>query len=459
VNRNGKFILVTLAVSSALALAYAQVGGKANTSLDAGALGNSTEAQSLVQVYQAIKERYLKDVSDETLLRGALNGMLASLEDKFTGYSTPEENQAGQEQLSGQFYGVGALLETVNADGTGTRIAQVYKNQPAARGGVQVGDVIVKVDGDDVSKLTLSKTRTKIVGKLGTQVKLEVLRGQTTFNFTLTRAEIKTFAVESALLPNNVGYLAVNTFYNEKIFEQIDTGLAKLKAAGVKKMVLDLRDNGGGLLSAGEYVADKFLQKGTIVSLKARAGRCSAQQITPGCAYNAKPSSEDYSGDLVVLVNKNSASASEIVAGALQDLERAKIVGEKSYGKGVAQDVFDVLDGGQVRLVAQEWLTPKGRAIQDKGITPDVTVVDTRYGRTLNIDGLGAKAGEKITVMLEGKTLNLTADKDGKFTYTSVPPRPPRGTDVQGEAAFDLKNDAQLQKALEVLGVSATAKK
>ncbi|MBC7646931.1 MAG: PDZ domain-containing protein, partial [Pseudopedobacter sp.] len=245
-NKSGKIVLVTLAVSSALALAYAQVGGRNLLPLNAGSLGNSPEAQSLVQVYQAIKERYIKQVDDETLLRGAVNGMLASLDDKFTGYSTPEENKAGQEQLSGQFFGIGALLETVNADGTGTRIGQVYKNQPAARGGLQVGDVFTKIDGVDVSKLTLSKTRAKIVGKKDTQVKLEMLRGQTTFNFTLTRAEIKSFAVESSLLPNNVGYLAVNTFYNEKIFEQIDAGLAKLKAAGVKKLVLDLRDNGGG---------------------------------------------------------------------------------------------------------------------------------------------------------------------------------------------------------------------
>ena len=273
VNRSGKIVLVTLAVSSALALAYAQVGGRNLLPLNAGALGNSPEAQSLVQVYQAIKERYIKPVDDETLLRGAVNGMLASLDDKFTSYSTPEENEASTEQLSGQFFGIGALLETVNADGTGTRIGQVYKNQPAARGGLQVGDVFIKIDGTDVSKLTLSKTRAKIVGKKDTQVKLEMLRGQTTFNFTLTRAEIKSFAVESVVLPNKVGYLAVNTFYNEKIFEQIDAGLAKLKAAGVSKMVLDLRDNGGGLLTGGEYVADKFLQKGNIVSLKSRTGR------------------------------------------------------------------------------------------------------------------------------------------------------------------------------------------
>jgi carboxyl-terminal processing protease len=443
-------LLSSLGLALAAALSYAQI-----RSYKAGDLGISPEAQALVQVFQSIKGQYLKDVDSAVLLRGAIGGMLGALDDPFTSYSTPEETKGDEEQLSGQFFGIGVLLKPVNADGTGSQAQSVYKDQPGAKAGLQPDDIFYKINGEDVSKLKPSQIVTKIRGPKGTKVKLEVLRAGSLFSFEATRDEIKLFAVTSEVLPNGVGYLSVNTFYNQQIFDQFDVALKKLKDAGVKKMILDLRDNGGGLLCAGTYIADRFLAKGNIVSLRDRTGHETLYGGLDGqCSSVAKPAAADYTGDLVVLVNKNSASASEIVAGALQDLGRAKIIGETSYGKGVAQTVFKVKDGGEVRLVNQEWLTPKGRAIQKKGITPDVMVEDTRYGKTFNIDGVGAKPGQKLTVLMGGERISLTADKDGSFKYTKLPPRPETSS-VQGESKADLKGDAELKKALELLQMTA----
>lgn len=432
----------------AVAIGYAQV-----RNFNAGSLGNSEEAQTLVQVYQAVQSQYLHKVDDATLLRGAIGGMLNSLDDPFTSYSSPEETQSDEQQLSGQFYGIGVLLKPTTSDGLGATAEVVYKGQPADQGGLRAGDILVKVNGEDITKLRLNQAVTKIRGPLGSQVQIEVLRDGSLFTFEMRRDEIKLYAVTSEILPDHLGYLSINTFYNQQIFDQLDQAVAQFKAAGVDRLILDLRDNGGGLLCAGTYVADQFLSRGTIVSLRDRSGKSHVMDsLGDQCPGTAKSSKTDFLGKMVVLVNQNSASASEIVAGALQDSKRATVVGDKTFGKGVAQTILKLRDGGEVRLVNQEWLTPSGRAIHQKGIEPDVSVADTRFGKVLNLDGIGAEPGEKITVSIGKEKIELTADKDGNFKYTRVPKRS-EVSDKQGVAKVDLDGDAQLQKALTVLGV------
>ncbi len=410
---------------------------------DTSAALSSKTGQAFLQALNDLNQDYLKPVDRDKLLQGAIKGMAGSLNDKFVYYFPPEDAGMQDQDLKGEFFGIGALIGAAGEGGAGAEIEGVYKGQPASRAGLQAGDKILKVNGEDVSQLNFQKVVGKIRGPKGTVVKLDMARGNSTYTATITRSPITIVSVETATLPGNVGYLALNTFANEKVFQQFSDAVDAFEKKGVNKLVLDLRDNGGGLLNAGIFVADKFLQQGTIVSLRSR-------DQAPQVVGSAKKEAGDYTGKLVVLINKNSASASEIVSGALQDYNRATIVGETSFGKGVAQSIDKLPDGSQLWIVSNEWLTPKGRGIQDKGITPDVKVADTRYPTPVSLSGLGLKPGQKVSVNLGGRTLNLTADQDGKLNFTETPKRQPI-SGVQGEATVNPKNDAELAKALDIL--------
>ncbi|MBB6097251.1 carboxyl-terminal processing protease [Deinobacterium chartae] len=448
-NKSRRITVIAVSLAATAAIGYAQL----RTYASDGAL-KTIEGQTFLEVLGSLQQLYLDKSKVETdkLLQGAINGMLSSLEDPFTSYTPPEDNALDEEDLSGSFFGIGVTLEPANPDGTGSRAAQVYKNQPAAKAGMLAGDEIIKVNGEDITKLTTRQSVRKIRGPKDTDVKLTLRRDGQTLDITVRRAEVQLFAVETGMLPGDIGYISINTFYNERIFDQIAAAVKKMNDAGVKKLVLDMRDNGGGLLDGGIFVADQFLQEGNIVSLRDRNG---VERLPSGpgrTSGKAQKQPTDYTGEMVVLVNKNSASASEIVAGALQDLGRAKVIGEKTFGKGVAQSVLSLPDGGKVAIVAQEWLTPKGRAIQGKGIEPDIVIPDSRRPNVVALEGSGAAPGTKITVNIGGKSVELTADKEGRFTYSDTPARLPTGSDVQGQASVDLKNDAQLQEALKQLG-------
>ncbi|GEM48187.1 S41 family peptidase [Deinococcus cellulosilyticus] len=444
---NGKVALVLLGLTSTLAIGYAQLRSYQTTSSSSNA---TVQEQTFRDIYNAIKSEYLTPVEEKKLWEGAISGLIGSLEDQFTYYTPPEDNVYDQQELEGQFFGIGATLTPSNPDGSGATISELMQGMPAQQAGLQIGDRVLKVNGEDVTKLTLTKVVQKIRGEENTSVKLEIERAGATLNFDIARKKITDYAVYTEILPGNVGYVQVRTFYNKQIFSQVDQALKTMSDKKVDKLILDLRDNGGGLLCGGIYVADAFLNKGNIVSLKDRTGK----ESIPGSAFDstcygvAKAAKTDYTGKMVVLVNRNSASASEIVAGALQDNDRARVIGEKTFGKGVAQDVINNLpDGGKLALVANEWLTPDGRSIHKVGITPDITVEDSRFPKVVTLEGTGAAPGEKIKMTIGGKEVELTADKEGKFTYTQVGERrqPPAGSRV------DLTGDTILKKGLEVL--------
>ena len=446
-NQRVKWLIVAGALAATAAVGYAQyetyvpVAAKEVTSSKAG--------QSFLITLTALEQIYLKPLDRETLLRGATKGMMEATKDRFNYYFEPKDASAQSQDVAGEFFGIGAAIGAKNADGTGAVIDQVYAGQPAAKSGLQAGDYIVKVDGLDVTTLTSSEVVSKIRGPKGTQVKLTVQRGSSTVEANITRAPITIVSVQTSLLPGNVGYIALQTFENQKVEQQFAAAIADMKKKGVKKLVLDLRDNGGGLLCNGTFVADQFLGKGTIVTLRDRDGK--SEDL--GCADKGVASNQatDYSGKLVVLINKNSASASEIVSGALQDYGRAQVVGEKSFGKGVAQSVLPNLpDGAQVDIVTAEWLTPKGRAIQGKGIAPDVAVKDNRYPDSFSVSGQGLPASTKLSVDVGGRKAQVTTDKDGTFTYTAPPKRLATSSN-QGEALVDPSKDAELAKAIAVL--------
>ena len=428
-------LLLSGAIAATAAVGYAQFSTYPTSDIT-----KTVNGKAFVQLFGALHQLYLRPLDDNKLMNGAIKGMIASLDDEFTYYVEAQDNQTDQENLTGQFYGIGIQLTAANPDGTGAKVDTVFKTGAAIQGGVQTGDVFLKVGDKDVTASSLNDVVRLVRGEKGSKVTITFGRGKSSYTVTLERQPVTIVSVEQTVLPGNVGYIALNTFYSEKVNEQFQAAVQSMEKKGITKLILDLRDNGGGLLTSGVFVADQFLQKGTIVSLRDNKGN--TQQT-----FSAKNQPGDYTGQLVVLINKNSASASEIVAGALQDTKRATIVGETSYGKGVAQTPVELVNGAQVRIVASEWLTPNGRQIQKKGITPEVKVDDNRRPIPLNFTGSGVTPGSKLTLNVGGKPVDVVADKDGKFNYIAPPVRQ-SSSDVQGVAIVDPAKDAELKAAL-----------
>lgn len=423
-----------------LALVYAQLPRpQAETFLQ------NPNGQALLEVYQRIQQDYLEPLSKEKLdklLEGAIGGMVQALEDPFTSYSPPQRSTLRQEDLRGEFFGIGATLSAANPDGTGAKIEGVMKGLPAQRAGLRAGDVILEVDGEDVTKLPLLDIVAKIRGREGTKVTLKVRREgvPAPLVFELVRERVEIISVSTAKV-GDVGYVALETFANFKVEDQLKQAIEELKAQGVKKLIFDLRDNGGGLLDQGCAVASAFLKEGPIVYTRTK------NLTRVWCEATGRTL---WDGPMVVLVNGNSASASEIVAGALQDYGRAKVIGEKTFGKGVGQTSYTLANGGELTLVTFEWLTPKRRAINKEGITPDIVVKDTRFPTPFSLQGAGAPPGAEIAVTLNGKTVKVKADAEGKFSYAEPQRQRPLPED-RGQAVLDLENDAILKRALEEL--------
>jgi carboxyl-terminal processing protease len=435
-----------LGTGLALALSAILVYGQLSRDFTDEFLG-SAAGQAFMQAYGAVKSGYLNDdVDDQKIIEGAINGMLTALEDPFTRYEDPESTKQSREHMSGSFEGIGATLEAINPETfEGVRVVNVYPDGPAEKAGVQAGDIFQEVDGTDVSAYTTSEVVSLVRGPKGTTVNITMLRSsgeiQETLEFSIVRDTITILDVESTMLPNNVGYLHLISFANEKLYDQLVTEIEELKAQGATSLVLDLRNNGGGLLQQGVLVADTFLNSGDIVFTRAR-----------GVTQRIASADENWVDmPMVVLVNHNSASASEIVAGALQENGRAKVIGEKTYGKGVAQNVIPLSDGGQLLLVAFEWLTPNRNSIQEEGITPDIYAEDTATPKVVAGEGFGAAQGKEVEIVIDGQVVAKgTADEDGNFIFRgTIPER--ENPAAPGDAIVDLTTDNALKVAHDTL--------
>lgn len=423
-----------------LALVYAQLSRP-----QAEGFLQNPGGQALIEVFERIRQDYLQPLSREELnkvLEGGIGGMVGALKDPFTSYSPPQRASLRQEDLRGEFFGIGATLAPVRPDGTGARVEGVMKGLPAQRAGIRAGDVILEVDGKGVTELPLVEIVAKIRGREGTKVTLTVRREGVgaPLKFELVRERVEIISVTQGMI-GDVGYVGLETFGNFKVEDQLRQALEDLKRKGAKGLILDLRDNGGGLLDQGCAVASDFLKEGPIVYTRTR------NLTRVYCEASGRPL---WTGPMVVLVNGNSASASEIVAGALQDYGRAKIIGERTFGKGVGQTPYTLANGGELTLVTFEWLTPKGRAIKEEGLKPDIEVKDTRFPTPFSFQGAGVPAGAEVTVTAGGKTVKVKADSEGKFTYAEPQKSRPLPED-RGQAVLDLENDAILKRALEEL--------
>ncbi len=450
-NKHGGSMKKNLIISTVFAIAlligivYAQLSRNSVDTFLA-----SPSGQSFMETFGALQNDYLDDIDNEVVIKGAIEGMLAALDDPYTNYLEPKSADREREDRSGSFGGIGATLSARNRkDNTLIEIINVYKGSPAANGGIERGDIFIEVDGINVEDMEINDVVDLVRGPEGSIVNLKMQRaGEDNFvEFNIVRGTIEIISVESTLLENNVGYISISTFANQRVYDQLTEQLSALEAQGATSLILDLRDNGGGLLNQGILVADEFLSEGDIVFQRARGVTQRLASADP--AYFDLP--------MVVLVNQNSASASEIVAGALQDNGRALVIGEETFGKGVGQTVSPLSNGGQLVLLNFEWLTPSRQSINNEGVTPDIQAIDTRRPNFINLEGEGAEPGQEIEIIVDGVSAGkATINEDGSFDFFQAIERP-ESSSVQGEALVDLGSDSALKTAYDtVLSLSTS---
>ena len=318
------------------------------------------------EVFERVRSDYVEPTDDKDLVENALNGMLTAL-DPHSGYLTEKSFRDMQVQTRGEFGGLG--IEVTQENGL-VKVVSPIDDTPAARAGIQPNDLIVAIDGEQVIGLSLQEAVEKMRGPVKSSIKLSIRRGtREPFDVTLQRAVITVQSVRSRMEGEDIGYVRITSF-SEQTNAGLTKAVEKLQADSKGKMralVLDLRNNPGGLLDQAVAVSDSFLEKGEIVSTRTRRAD-DAQR------FNARPGDLAKGLPIVVLINSGSASASEIVAGALQDHGRAVVLGTRSFGKGSVQTIMPVTGGGAIRLTTALYFTPSGRSIQKEGIKPDIEV-------------------------------------------------------------------------------------
>lgn len=317
----------------------------------------------LFEVRENLLLRYNGEIDDNALLEAAIKGMTDSLNDPYTLFMNDKEYSSFVEQISGHFVGIG--IQVGIKDEKVTVIAPM-EGSPAERVGLKSGDVILKVNGEEMAEPKLENTVSKIKGEAGTSVDLTISRGDEVLDVTIPREEIKTTIVKGEMLEDNVGYIRLSAF-DEDSAKQIKEKIIQLKGEGMKGLILDLRGNPGGSLSEAIGIASEFIPKGNVVTYTIDK-------------YDKKQEYKSVGGDaqglpLVVLIDGGSASASEVLTGALRDYELATIVGTKSFGKGVVQQLINLKgDKGGLKVTTSKYYTPNGENIHKIGITPDIEV-------------------------------------------------------------------------------------
>ena len=322
-------------------------------------------------IFERVRVAYVEEVNEQKLIEAAINGMLASLDPHST-YLPPKNYEDMREQTRGEFGGLG--IEVTMENGF-VKVITPIDDTPAAKAGLEPGDFITHIDGESVLGLTLSDAVDKMRGPIGAEIVITISRegAEEAFDVTIVRATIKIRAVRARTI-GNVGILRITTF-NEQTYNNLEEGIAKIKEEigedNIVGYIVDLRNNPGGLLNQAIKVSDAFLEEGEIVSTRGR-NLAEAERVNarPGDLTDGKP--------IVVLINEGSASASEIVAGALQDQRRAIILGAKSFGKGSVQTVMRLGDKGAMKLTTARYYTPSGRSIQSLGIEPDILVEERK---------------------------------------------------------------------------------
>ncbi|MGH6780401.1 MAG: S41 family peptidase [Bradyrhizobium sp.] len=394
-------LLVTQPQPRALLMGSSARATTANTFRQLNLFGN---------VFERVRSDYVDKPNDRKLVDTAINGMLSSL-DPHSGYMDAKSLRDIQAQTSGEFDGLG--IEVTMEDGL-VRVVSPIDDTPAAKAGILTNDLISMINGEQVEGLTLNQAIDKMRGPVGSKIKLRILRKgmNKPIDLALVRENIHVQSVRSSVEAGDIGYIRITTFdkHTTDGLKKAIAGLQKQSGDKIKGYILDLRNDPGGLLDQAVSVSDAFLQHGEIVSARGRAAEDNMRLVAhPGDLTHGKP--------LVVLINGGTASASEIVAGALKDHKRATVVGTRSFGKGSVQTIIPLGDGnGALRLTTARYYTPSGKSIQAKGIAPDIEVLQD-VPTTVK-----AKADKKPEASLADHLKSDDADKMGLQSY--VPPNP-----------------------------------
>ncbi|MGM0370004.1 MAG: S41 family peptidase [Bacillota bacterium] len=428
---------------------------------------NAAKFEKLFLVYDIIEQSYVEKKDLSTLVNGAIDGMLEALDDPYTVFLPPKEYEGMQEDFEGKYGGIGIMITL--RDGKIT-IVSPFKGTPGSEAGLEAGDIISKVEDQDTKGMQLSQAVDLMRGEPGTEVSLTIKRSKNKnmtdsqeqnykeIEMDITRAEVEIPYVTSELKEENIGYIELTRFIEdsgEKVAEAIDD----LNQEGASGFVLDLRNNPGGLLQESSKVTSNFLDQGAVVQVEERGKEKKAIPLSSEFKATDKP--------LVILVNGGSASASEIVAGAVQDQKRGTVVGENTFGKGVVQSLVPLDDGSAVKLTTARYYTPDGRFIHHEGIEPDIKVesfdqsdnsdlVKTKNAQKVlkasnyyqgTVDGIyGAKTAEAVLDFQRDNDLEITGVLDSA-TEEKMAQLAGR-KDIQDQIK---SKDKQLNKALEVL--------
>jgi carboxyl-terminal processing protease len=399
------------------------------------------------EVFERVRADYVQNVSDQQLIEAAINGMLSSL-DPHSSYMNAKDFRDMQVQVQGEFGGLG--IEVTMENGI-IKVVSPIDDTPAAHAGLKPGDLIVQIDGQPVQGMSLNDAVERMRGPVGSEIKLTIKReGRDPFDVTMKRAVVKIQSVKEQLEGDDVGYIRITSF-NEQADSGVKSAIKDLKAKAGPKLtgiVLDLRNNPGGLLDQAVAVANDFLSQGEIVSTRGRHPE-DAQR------YNAQPPGDLTGGlPMVVLINGGSASASEIVAGALQDHHRAVLLGTRSFGKGSVQTIIQLPGHGAMRLTTARYYTPSGRSIQAKGIEPDILVQPAKIENVAQGEVLH-EADLRGALKNTDKTTPAAVPADQSAKKPNIPP----GTTPAAEPSEDgldanvlgTPEDYQLARAVDML--------
>jgi carboxyl-terminal processing protease len=387
-------IIVLVVFSLGMAVGDGRISfGRGRPANVANSLPTTLDYSSVNKVYRSLRDNFDGKLTETQLTDGLKHGLAASTKDPYTVYFTPKEAKEFNSELNNSFSGIGAQLGQ-DKDGNLEVIAPIA-GLPADKAGLKAHDIITGINGTSTSGMSVDDAVHKIRGPKGTEIKLDVIRDKKTpLNFTVVRADIKIPSVKTKILPNNVGYLQITTFSDDTT-ELVRKAVSEFKENNVKGIVVDVRSNPGGLLESSVQVASLWLDQGQTVLQEKRGG-------TVVKTYSAQGGNSLKGIPTVVLVDGGSASASEILTGALRDNNDAYVIGEKSYGKGVVQQLINFADGSQLKVTVASWYRPNGQNINKKGITPDKSIkisdADVKAGTDTQLqaaqDYLNTKMGQ-----------------------------------------------------------------
>ncbi len=369
---------VTFMLTSIGFYQYFVKGDSLNKYLTLMTSDESQDISQTIDTYRAVIDKYyLGEIDEQSLKEGAIKGYIEGLNDPYTEYISKEDMEDYMEDTMGNFVGIGIYM-IEDTETNQIMVLSPIKGSPAEKAGIQPGDYIVSVNGETCTADDMTVISTKIKGEEGTTVKLQILRGEETLNFEITRENIIVNPVEGEVLENHIGYIAFSSF-DENTADEFKTKFEELQAQGITSLIIDLRNNGGGIVDEALQIAGYIADKDSVLLYEVDKDNKETVEKNESNPIINMP--------VIILTNENTASSSEILAGALKDLGKAKIVGTTTYGKGVIQQILTLPDGSGLKITTEKYLTPNRTEINEIGIKPDEIVeLPESVENVLNVD-------------------------------------------------------------------------